>query len=140
MHVLYGSAHGLDAAGSQLWEEGSGGRADQPDTDDWFGRSLATGDFNHDGFADLAIGVLHQSVNGHEQAGAVHILYGSTGGLTTAGNSRWYEGTERRVHAQLTDVQREEASGVGAGTLFQQTPPGESVSNHIASVTKVMTL
>jgi hypothetical protein len=44
-----------------------------PQTGDRFGRSLAAGDFNLDGVADLAIGIPGES-NG---AGAVNIVYGS---------------------------------------------------------------
>ena len=40
------------------------------------------GDFNGDGYADLAIGVPHESVNGDEEAGAVNVIYGTTSGLT----------------------------------------------------------
>ena len=38
-------------------------------------------DFNGDGFDDLAIGVPWEDVGGVENAGAVNVLYGSSGGL-----------------------------------------------------------
>src|SRR5687767_7141537 len=56
-HVLYGTSSGLSAAGSQLWRQGSGGILGTPEADDQFGQVLAAGDFNGDGFGDLAIGV-----------------------------------------------------------------------------------
>ena len=44
-------------------------------------------DFNGDGAADLAIGAPGESLGpGQAAAGVVHVLYGSTGGLTAAGN------------------------------------------------------
>ena len=47
----------------------------------WF--ALAAGDFNHDGFCDLAIGISGKNVGTGAGAGAVQILYGSAAGLTT---------------------------------------------------------
>lgn len=46
-----------------------------------FGHALAVGDFNGDGFADLAVDVL-ETVGGDDGAGAIHVLFGSPGGLT----------------------------------------------------------
>jgi hypothetical protein len=40
------------------------------------------GDFNGDGFADLAIGVPEEDTGGAEDAGAVNVIYGSASGLT----------------------------------------------------------
>ncbi|MEV4317169.1 hypothetical protein [Actinocrispum sp. NPDC049592] len=46
------------------------------EADDKFGAALATGDFNGDGLADVAVGNPTESVNGLASAGAVSILYG----------------------------------------------------------------
>ena len=63
-----------------------GGR---PVTDEAFGASLGVGDFNKDGFGDLAIDVLQEAVGGAGSAGAVEVLYGSPGGLqATAPNDQ----------------------------------------------------
>lgn len=42
---------------------------------------MASGDFNNDGYDDLAIGVQEESVGTITGAGAVNVLYGSSGGL-----------------------------------------------------------
>jgi hypothetical protein len=42
---------------------------------------VAKGDFNGDGFADLAIGVPHERTDGANDAGAVNVIYGSADGL-----------------------------------------------------------
>jgi hypothetical protein len=79
VNVLYGSASGLSGTGSQLFAQvGSA-----PETDDQFGAALASGDFNNDGFADLAVGAPFEDVGASRaDAGAVSVLYGSTDGLT----------------------------------------------------------
>jgi FG-GAP repeat len=81
VNVLYGSGGGLTGAGSQQFTQvGSA-----PETDDLFGAALASGDFDNDGFADLAVGALFENVGARVDAGAVSVLYGSAGGLTTSG-------------------------------------------------------
>ena len=56
VHVLYGSASGLTAAGSQVWSQDSPGVGGVAEAGDGFGGALATGDFNADSRADLAVG------------------------------------------------------------------------------------
>src|SRR5262245_59630925 len=46
-------------------------------------------DFNDDGYADLAIGVPGEDVNGHLDAGAVQVLYGRSSGLSATNNQLW---------------------------------------------------
>ena len=57
--VLYGSADGLRGTGSQLFTQ-VGGAAERGDR---FGWALASGDFNHDGFTDLAAGAPGENVS-----------------------------------------------------------------------------
>ena len=49
--------------------------------DDLFGVAMAVGDFDGDGFDDLAVGVPGKRVNGVDEAGAVVVLFGGSGGL-----------------------------------------------------------
>jgi hypothetical protein len=79
--VLDGSAGGLTTAGGRLFTQLGSAAEEQ----DWFGWALAAGDFNNDGFADLAVGAPYESVGSVFAAGAVSVLYGSSGGLTTSG-------------------------------------------------------
>jgi hypothetical protein len=80
--VLFGSDSGLqaDAPDDQFWTQDSPGVKDEGEVFDQFGGSLAASDFNADGFSDLAIGS-GESVDGHDEAGAVNVLYGSAAGL-----------------------------------------------------------
>jgi hypothetical protein len=79
--ALYGSGGGLTTGGAQTFVQ----PVSAVETDDAFGFSLASGDFNNDGFADLSVGAPGEAVGNTVEAGAVSVLYGSAGGLTTSG-------------------------------------------------------
>ena len=85
VHVLYSSKDGLVSLGSQFFREGVSGIPGVPETSDHFGTALASGDFDDDGYADLAIGVPGEDVfaNGtnEQESGIVVILHGSPTGL-----------------------------------------------------------
>jgi FG-GAP repeat len=82
VNVLYGSTSGLSAPGNQFWNQNSTGVPDSSETGDAFGFAVVTGDFNADGFADLAIGVPEEDLSGLTDTGMVQILLGSANGLT----------------------------------------------------------
>lgn len=84
----HGGAAGL--APKKLWSQQTGGVKDKAESGDEFGRSLCTGDFDGDGRDDLAIGVL-ETVGGDNDAGAVHVLYGSKHGLSANGDQLWHQ-------------------------------------------------
>ena len=89
VHVLFGTAGGLTGTGSQIFHQGIAGITGDPGTHDWFGWSLGTGDFDADGFTDLAIGVRNERVGTAAEAGVVHVLYGSASGLQATGSQRF---------------------------------------------------
>jgi disulfide bond formation protein DsbB len=89
VNILYGSAIGLTATGNQLWSQNSSDVLGVAEGNDSFGSVLTIGDFNGDGCADLAVGVSADNVDSISGAGAVNILYGSSGGLTATGNQLW---------------------------------------------------
>jgi len=76
LNVLYSSSR-LTGLGQQFTQVSG---AVEPG--DAFGDAVAAGDFNHDGFADVAVGAPFETVNGLGDAGAVSTLYGSLSGLT----------------------------------------------------------
>ncbi len=86
VHVIYGSATGLTAIGSAFFHQDTNRVRDSAETDDLSGKSLAAGDFNADGFADLGVGVPEQDLPDKTDAGAVHIFYGGGAGLKPPGN------------------------------------------------------
>jgi hypothetical protein len=58
----------------------------------FLGFALAAADFGNSAHADLAVGVPFESVD-FETLGAVHVIYGSSAGLTAAGNQLWTQGS-----------------------------------------------
>jgi hypothetical protein len=69
--------------GSYKMVLGQQGLPDRPEDDELFGAALAAGDFNRDGYDDLAIGVPQE-----DDVGAVLVVYGSPNSLIFA--NHWY--------------------------------------------------
>ena len=93
INVLYGSAAKLTATGNQQFFQGGGGVVGVAEDGDGFGFAVAVGDFNNNGFEDLAVGAISEDVGAIQDAGAVNVLYGSTARLTTAGNQQFFQGS-----------------------------------------------
>lgn len=91
INVLYGSNSGLTAAGDQLWHQDSAYVEGTAELSDHFGKSLAAGDFDGDGYDDLAVGVPDEDVSGFADAGAVNVLYGTASGLSASGDQMWHQ-------------------------------------------------
>lgn len=87
VHVLYGAHKRLRLTGDRyLTEDTAGIEGPGASFLAWFGSSFAAGDFDGDGYDDLAIGAPSKFLAGAYQAGAVHVLYGSRRGLTPRGD------------------------------------------------------
>jgi hypothetical protein len=86
--IIYGRTGQLRVPGNQLWDQ-SQLNAGSVAAGDLFGSSLAAGDFNADGFRDLAVGAPGQTVSSNAGAGAVNVIYGRFGGLNAANNQFW---------------------------------------------------
>jgi hypothetical protein len=83
VNILYGSDEGLTK-----------GPFFGPGNNDFdgYGMSLATGNFNGDRFADLAIGApFARFTNQVFPEGLVHILYGTSQGLSETGSQTWHQ-------------------------------------------------
>ncbi len=55
---------------------------------DQFGAAIACGDFDNDGYDDLAVGALGEDTS-RTDVGAVNVIFGSATGLTATGNEMW---------------------------------------------------
>jgi hypothetical protein len=91
VNVVYGSGAGLTAAGNQFWSQRSPRVTGVGETGDAFGSAVASGDFDGDGYADLAVGVPLESAPGLPGTGAVNVLYGTARGLSAARNQYWWQ-------------------------------------------------
>ena len=76
--VLYGTAAGLNATGSQVFQEDTPGFPEVAEPRDFLGCALVGADFDGDRFSDLAIGAQGDD--------AVIVLRGSPVGLSTVGS------------------------------------------------------
>ncbi len=91
VHVIYGSRNGLRSTGATGWYQGFSSVPDAYEREDLFGAALASGDFNGDGYDDLAIGVPYEDIGSTQDAGAVTVLYGSNSGVLARGSQLWHQ-------------------------------------------------
>jgi len=90
--IFYGTSSGLTATDSQWFDQNSSDIEEIPGAYERMGFTLAAGDIDGDGYADLAIGVPGEFVGTIDSAGGFHILFGSASGLTTDVN-QWFDRT-----------------------------------------------
>lgn len=81
VNVVYGSVDGLDTERVQHWIQDSDWIHGSSEAHDYFGYSLAVGNFNRDSYQDLAVGAAREDLGGIEDAGELHIIYGGPSGL-----------------------------------------------------------
>ena len=81
--VLYGGGSGITGSFDQFITQDSPGIANLEESFDGYGEVLQSGDFDCDGYDDLAIGIPQENLNAGANAGAVNVIYGSAGGLST---------------------------------------------------------
>jgi hypothetical protein len=117
VNVIYGSASGLSATSKadQFWSQSSGGINDNPEQGDGFGSSLAHGDFNGDGYADLAVGIPGEDVGTKADSGAVAVIYGSSVGLKASAAGDGTGRTDQLWHQNVADVDETAEAGDSFG-------------------------
>jgi hypothetical protein len=87
VNVIYGSRDGLEPADAEQWTQDSRGVPGVSEPGDYFGQALAVGDFDADGYADVAVGASGENRGGNGQPmGAVSVIYGSSAGLRGPGS------------------------------------------------------
>jgi hypothetical protein len=112
VNVIYGSEDdGLTAEDDQFWTQDSPGILDQAEKDDRFARfPMNLGDMNGDGYADVAVGSIGETIDRLVEAGSVNVIFGSPDGLTDLGNQYW----DQNSPGILDEVE--------AGDRFGRTP------------------
>ena len=115
VYVLRGGRTGPTAAGVQHWTPGRNEIRGYPTDTALFGDALAVGRFTGGDHLDLAIGSPGWNSVDTGGAGAVHVLYGTSDGLTARGNQQW---TEYDVGTRgPRDDQPEESPSFGASLV-----------------------
>ncbi len=83
--IVYGSRTGLTGARARTLTQDTPGVVGSSSARNAWGEAVAKGDFNGDGYDDLAIGS-QQSIGSVDRAGTVTILWGSATGITPTGS------------------------------------------------------
>jgi hypothetical protein len=153
VNVIYGSASGLSATSKpdQFWSQSTGGINDNAEQGDRFGSSLAYGDFNGDGYDDLAIGIPEEDIGSATDSGAVAVIYGSSAGLKSSAASDMTGRTDQFWHQNVASIEDSAEQGdsfgrsVGAGDINGDNfddlvvgVPGESMGTAGAGVAAVI--
>lgn len=86
IHVMYGSKNGIRSR-DKIIHQGTKNVVGKSTTGDRFGAAVAVGDFNLDGFDDVAVGVPGKDLDGKTDAGNVVVLYGRKKGLSGKGST-----------------------------------------------------
>jgi hypothetical protein len=140
VHVVPGSAGGLQPDESQLIYQGSSGVAGTSEEDDSFGRELAAGDINGDGKDDLVVGIPFKDVGGDVAAGMIHVFFGSSSLITTTGDFQLSQDTSGIAGSSDPDDQFGESLAIGDfnddgyGDIAVGTP-NETVGNQMKAGT-----
>jgi hypothetical protein len=91
--VIYGTDSGLKNDGAVRLSPDTDGVIGVAENFRRFGDALAVGDFDADGFSDLAVGSPGATVSGLARAGMVHVFYGTPTGLGVARNQAFTQDT-----------------------------------------------
>ena len=97
----------LGPVATQFWSAGSPDLVTSPQALALLGSALAAGDFDCDGFDDLAVGIPDDDDNNGALAnvGFVLVVYGGAGGLVAADHQVW---DQQSLAQQVEDVGRDE--------------------------------
>jgi hypothetical protein len=89
INVLMGTTAGAVPATSSFWDQDTDGVPGTAGAADAFGKALAIGDVDGDGYADLAVAARYDDEAGPDASGAVDVLYGSPAAPSAARAQLW---------------------------------------------------
>ncbi|MFH0517221.1 FG-GAP-like repeat-containing protein [Streptomyces sp. M41] len=82
--VVYGTASGLNTGKRQIISQDTTGVPGVPESYDYFGDRLTTGDLDDDGYTDLVVGVHGEHIGSTDDSGVLTVIWGGSSGLKTA--------------------------------------------------------
>ncbi|MWA07414.1 hypothetical protein F8568_045245 [Actinomadura sp. LD22] len=129
--IAYGTASGPDPSRRQVISQESAGIPAGSEADDGFGASLASADFDLDGYADLAVVASGENSDGPLAGGSITVVYGSASGLSSRAVAFGADdGGENRgpVTVSAADVTGRPdlvAGGRGSFTLYRGLASGD---------------
>ncbi|MDC0767605.1 FG-GAP and VCBS repeat-containing protein [Streptomyces sp. HD] len=88
-----GSADGVRTQPQTTITQDTPGVPGADEESDWFGNALSIADINRDGYADVAVGTIHEDIGSADIAGSVTVLRGSATGLTATGAQSFTQNT-----------------------------------------------
>jgi hypothetical protein len=110
----YGSSRGIGTTSVARFSQSTAGVAGAAEAADGFGKAVATGDLDGDGYDDAIIGIPGEDIGDTADAGGVAILWGSQAGLSGSA-SDWLETQEPTKGEQF-------GSGLAAAHFTGETP------------------
>lgn len=94
LQVFEGNSAGFDPAADTRFWQGTDGVRGMLERLDEFGAAVTCGDFDGDGYSDLAIGSPGERRNLRKQAGQINVLYGGPNGLSGVGDQMWTQDSD----------------------------------------------
>jgi hypothetical protein len=79
--VVYGTAGGLDTSKRQIISQDTTGIPGVPESGDYFGDRLTTGDLDGDGYTDIVVGVHGERIGSTDDFGVLTVLWGGADGI-----------------------------------------------------------
>ncbi|MGA4847297.1 esterase [Streptomyces sp. G5(2025)] len=98
--VQYGSTRGIGTTNVDRFSQSTSGMAGAAEAGDAFGRAVATGDLDADGYDDAIVGIPGEDLGDQADAGGVAILWGSKDGLSGSA-SDWLQTQEPTKGSQF---------------------------------------
>ncbi|MGW1613272.1 FG-GAP and VCBS repeat-containing protein [Streptomyces sp. NPDC002285] len=79
--VVYGTASGPDTGKRQVISQDTAGIPGVPESGDYFGDRLTTGDLDGDGYTDIVVGVHGERIGSTDDSGVLTVLWGGASGI-----------------------------------------------------------